>query len=575
MRLKISKSKNAASLYVIKSFRENGVNTSKVVETLGTEKELREKLGGKDPYIWAKNYIEELNRKEKENSREIIARFSPVKQIEKNQQNSYNGGYLFLQDIYYKLKLDTICKKISATSKITFDLNDVLKNLIYGRLIYPASKKATYELAARFIESPKFDIQHLYRSLDILSKNSDEIQASLYQNTKAVIPRNNKILFYDCTNFFFETEHEEGIKQYGVSKEHRPNPIVQMGLFLDGDGMPLTFSINPGNQNEQVSLRPLEKKIISDFNLSEFIVCTDAGLSSLANRKFNSVQGRSFITTQSVKNLKDYQTEWATDKSGWYLSGDKKGELHTINGLDKGDENDRKKVFYKERWINEDGLEQRLIVTYCLKYDLYQKNIRNSQIERALKALKKNPKLIDKKRATDFKRFIESETITNDGEIADTVIYSINQERIDKEAFFDGYYAVCTNLESEASEIIKINKGRWEIEESFRIMKNEFKSRPVFLKRDERIKAHFLTCFISLIIYRILEKKLNDQFTCREITSGLRDMNFHDIKGEGYAPSYTRNDFTDALHDAFGFRTDYEIIPRKNLKNILKETKSR
>ena len=348
---------------------------------------------------------------------------------------------------------------------------------------------------------------------------------------------------------------------------------------MDGDGIPLAFSINRGNMNEQLTLKPLEKKIIFDFEISKFIVCTDAGLASEANRKFNNKDNRAFITTQSIKKLKDHLKKWALSTDGWKLPGSEK--TYDISKLDEmidkaGAEDKikiREKVFYKERWINENGLEQRLIVTYSIKYRDYQRKIRSSQIQRAQSLIDTNPTKIKKCNSNDYKRFIKKTSFTSDGEAADKEIYSIDSLLIQKEEAFDGFYGVCTNLEDDVSEIIKINLRRWEIEECFRIMKSEFKARPVYLSNDDRIEAHFITCFISLIIYRLLEKRLKEEFTCHEIISGLRNMEFFDVKGEGYVPTYTRTDFTDALHEAFGFRTDYQIVPTKMMKKIFKETK--
>lgn len=569
MRLSISKSKNSTSLYVIKSIYENGVHSTKVVEKLGTVKDLEEKLNGQDPIEWAKKYIEELNKKEKEEKRDVLVKYSPTKIIAKDEQTSFNGGYLFLQKIYYALGLDKICNDISKKYKFTFDLNSILSRLIYSRILFPASKLATSQLSEKFIEQPNFELQHIYRSLEVIAKESDFIQSELYNNSLKISKRNTGVLYYDCTNFFFEIEQESGIKQYGISKEHRPNPIVQMGLFMDGDGIPLAFSINKGNTNEQVTLNPLEKQILSDFNLAKFIVCTDAGLASTSNRKFNDKDDRAFITTQSVKKLKKHLKEWALDPLGWQLDNDIK--TYDISELD--DEKYKDKVFYKERWIKEDGLEQKLIVTYSIKYRNYQQLIRRKQIERAIKTINTNPTKLKKSNQNDYKRFIQKTNCTSDGEIAEKEIFSIDADLIATEEAYDGFYAVCTNLEDEASEIVKVNKRRWEIEDCFRIMKSEFKARPVFLSRDDRIEAHFMTCFISLIIYRLLEKELEEKYTCHEILKNLKEMNFFQIKGEGYIPTYTRNDLTDDLHEAFGFRTDYQIVSNQQMKNIFKQTK--
>jgi transposase len=569
LKLTISKSKNAASLYVTKSIYKNGIHSSKIVEKLGTYDELLKKLDGQDPIAWAKQYIDELNKKDKEDKRKVMVQYSPTKLIEKDQQHSFNGGYLFLQQIYHELNLHKICKEISDNYKFSYNLNSILSRLIYGRIIFPSSKLATHQLSSTFIEQPDFELQHIYRALEVIAKETDFVQSELYNNSLKVSKRSTGVLYYDCTNYFFEIEQEEGLKQYGYSKEHRPNPIVQMGLFMDGDGIPLAFNINKGNTNEQLTLKPLEQKILSDFELSKFIVCTDAGLASADNRKFNNKEERAFITTQSIKKLKKHLNEWSLDPEGWNLSGDNK----TYNITKLSDEEDKSKTFFKERWIKEDGLEQKLIVTYSIKYRDYQRQIRNSQIERATKVIETNPSKLKKCNQNDYKRFIEKTNITPDGEVAEKELYNINTDLISKEEAFDGFYAVCTNLEDDAPAIIKINHRRWEIEECFRIMKSEFKARPVYLSRDDRIEAHFTTCFLSMVIYRFLEKKLGGKFTTSEIIHGLRDMNFFEIPGDGYIPTYMRTDFTDALHEAFGFRTDYQIVSSNQMKKIFKDTK--
>ena len=575
MRIKKTFSKNFEFYYIIKDINRNGKRTTKIVEKLGTINKIKERAKNEDPIIWLNNYVNELNKKEKEGTREIIKSFSPNKIIDKDVQRCFNGGYLFLQKIYYDLKLDEICSSITDKYKFEFDLNSILSNLIYSRIIFPSSKLKTFELSKRFIEQPNFELQHIYRALEVISNETDFIQSQLYINSEKYCQRNNKILYYDCTNFFFEIEQEDGDKQYGNSKEGRPNPIVQMGLFMDGDGIPLAFDITPGNTNEQITLKPLEQKIIKDFNTSKFVVCTDAGLASTANRKFNNINSRNFITTQSIKKLKSYLKEWALDLTkGWKIYGsDKTYNISKLRDDDTLIKNYYDKTFYKERWINEDGLEQRIIVTYSVKYQEYQKKIREKQIERAKKIIENNPKKIGRVRQNDPKRFISTTATTPTGEAATENYYELNEDTIKEEALYDGLYAVCTNLEDSANEIIKTNHNRWEIEESFRIMKSEFKSRPVYLSRDDRIKAHFTTCFLALIIYRYLEKKIDEKYTVYEVIDTIRNMNF--LKDDDdFIPDYTRTDITDLLHDKFEFRTDYQILTTKYLKKIFKQTKN-
>lgn len=575
MRLSLVKSKNATQFYVIESYRDtNGKNTSRIIEKLGNEQEVLKKSNGKDPVAWAKKYVDELNKKELKNSRKIIIEKSQNVQIPMNQQNIFNCGYLFIEKIYYELGLNNICNNISKKYNFNFDLNDILSKLVYGRIIFPASKLATNELSKKFLEQPKFELQHIYRALEIIAKENDFIQSELYKNSLHVLKRNTGVLYYDCTNYFFEIEEENGIKQYGISKEHRPNPIVQMGLFMDGNGMPLAFNINSGNTNEQVTMTPLEEKIIKDFELSKFVVCTDAGLASNNNRKFNDKDDRAFITTQSIKKLKNYLKEWSLEPSGWNLVGS--NETYNISDIENDNDKFNKYkdcIFFKERWINENGLEQKFIVTYSLKYKSYQRNIRNAQIERARKAINTKGFKLDKSNQNDFKRFITKINVTDDGEIANKKIFSINQNLIVQEEKYDGFYGVCTNLDDDVSDIIKVNKRRWEIEECFRIMKTEFRARPVYLSRDDRIVAHFMTCYIALLIFRLLEKRLEEKFTIEQITDCLRNMNMLYEKSKGFLPAYTRTALTDKLHEKFSFRTDYEIITEKNLKKIFKEIK--
>lgn len=575
MRLKISKSKNVTIYYVIKTVYVNGKEKTVTVERLGNEDEVLKKSKGENPKTWAKKYVDNLNKLEKENNLDVYIKKSSGTLIPKNMQNSFNVGYLFLEKIYNELDLNNICNKISNKYKFAYDLNNILSRLIYSRIIYPSSKLATFELSKKYIEQPNFELHDIYRSLEVISKETDFIQSELYKNSLKVSKRNTNILYYDCTNYFFEIEQECGLRQYGPSKEHRPNPITQMGLFMDGDGIPLAFNITAGNTNEQVTLKPLEEKILEDFKLSKFIVCTDAGLASNANRKLNDKDERAFITTQSIKKLKKHLMDWALSPDDWCLSGDNK--KYNINEIEKDETTIdiyKDRIFFKERWIKENGLEQKLIVTYSLKYRNYQRQIRNSQIERAKVAIANKSFKLDKCNQNDFKRFIKKTNVTKDGEIAEKKVLTLNTDTIQKEEKFDGLYGVCTNLEDNPEEIIKVNQRRWEIEESFRIMKSEFKARPVYLSRDDRIIAHFTTCFLSLVLLRFLEKRLNEKYTTSQIIDTLKNMNLCKANELGYLPTYLRTDLTDNLHEVFKFRTDNEVTTTTSIKKILKNLKN-
>lgn len=574
MRIMKGRSKDP-TFHVIRDIRRNGIRSTEIMENLGRASEICKQYNVTDADAWAREYVNKLRDENKEKGHKVLIPFNTNVMIEKDERLLYNAGYLFLQRIYYQLGLPSICRKISKSGSFEYNLDSILSRLVYGRILYPSSKLSCFEQSQKLLEKPDFDLHQIYRALSVLSENSDLIQSELYKRSGKVIKRSTGILYYDCTNYFFELEKESGLKQYGPSKEHRPNPIVQMGLFMDRSGIPLAFCINPGNQNEQLSLKPLEQKIMKDFELSKFVVCTDAGLSSVDNRRFNNYGERSFITTQSIKKLKDELKKWALDTTGWRLEGSE--EEHDISKLEDSPE-ERKKIYYKQRFIEgydeerDISFDQNLIVTFSKKYKIYQQTIRNRQVERAIKYLNK-PDSVDKRSQNDARRFVTKTSLTKDGEVAETAVYELDEAAIAREAQYDGFYAVCTNLDDDPPEIAKINRGRWEIEESFRIMKSEFEARPVYLQRDDRIKAHFLTCFIALLIYRILEKKLGEEYTCEEIIKCLREMDMRKIGNSGYIPVYTRTKLTDALHEYSGFRTDYEITTPKSMAGIIRRTK--
>lgn len=565
MRIIKNSSKDSVIYHIITDvYKPNGKRTTTNVERLGTLEEIKEKYGVDDPYAWMEERLAIL-KAEKENDAKAaieILEYNSSKQIELDKQNCFNGGYIFLKKIYKELGLKRICKQISDKYKFKFDLNEIMQMLLFTRILSPCSKKSSFEEAQSYIEKPKAQLHDVYRALSVIAKESDFLQSEIYKNSLNVIDRNTGILYYDCTNFFFEISEAEGLKQYGISKENRPNPIVQLGLFMDGNGLPLAFSIQAGNQNEQVSLVPLEKKILKDFELSKFVVCTDAGLSSTANRKFNDVRNRAFVTVHSLKKDKSFIQDWALSKDGWKtLNSNREWNLNDIpdEALDT--------IYYKERWIKENGIEQRIVVSFSLKRQNYERAIRLQQLERAKAKLDGN-KPINRTRTSDPNRFINTKYVTSDGEIIENKVSSIDYERLSREEQYDGFYAVCTNLEDNVEAIIKVNSGRWEIEQSFRMLKSEFEARPVHVSRDDRIIAHFITCVYALLIYRILEKKLNCEYKPTEILSTLKKFSFYG-SDKGYLPSYTRTKLTDALHDFLGFRMDTEIVSFEKIRNFL------
>lgn len=577
MRVTTTKSKNSESFYINYAYiNDRGKSTSKVYRKLGTLKELSAKLNtDRDGVMaWAKEQARIATEEYKKEIEAVSVSLHPNQIIHKNQINLYNCGYLFLQSIYYSLRIDNICRNIKNRHNYEFDLNAILSDLIYARFLNPSSKNSSYKFCQTLLEPPTYQLHDIYRALSVLADECDYIQAELYRNSNFIHKRNTTILYYDCTNYYFEIEQERGDAKYGKCKENRPNPIIGMGMFMDADGFPLSFDTYEGNQNEQLTLKPNEQKIINDFDCSRFIYVSDSGLGSKKNRILNATGGRGYVITQSLKKIKKDIRETALSTTQFRKIGSR--EFIDLKDLNEEDDEVFNSVYYKEIPYDSKDLCETLIVTYSPKYKNYQKKIRNGQIERAAKMISESGKIKkNRKNPNDPSRFLKKQSFTENGELAEEDIWQINQEIINKEEMFDGFYAVVTNLDEDITDIIAINKRRWQIEECFRILKTEFDARPVYLRRDDRIKAHFLICFISLLFFRILESKLDYKYTAEQIIKTIKNMNVTKIEGYGYIPSYTRTDITDDLHSLFNFRTDYQITKKAKMRNIIHQTKDK
>ena len=575
MRVTTSKSKNSESFYITQSYTTaQGKSTSKTIRKLGTLAELSKLLNtDRDGVMaWANEQarLETMKYKSEKEDAVVMVPFHSNKLMDYQKQKLFTGGYLFLQSIYYGLKMDSVCRKIKSRYKFEYDLNAILSDLIYTRVLEPSSKSSSFRSAKQFLEPPAYELHDVYRALSVLAKEMDFIQAEAYKNSFFLGHRNDRILYYDCTNYYFEIEQEDGDKKYGKSKEHRPNPIIQMGLFTDGDGLPLAFSLFPGNQNEQKSLKPLESKVLKQFGCEKFIYCSDAGLASEDNRVFNHMGQRAFIVTQSIKKLPAEEREWALDRGGYKrLADDMPVDITKLS------EDDKKHLYYKDEPFTTKKLHQRLIITYSPKYAAYQKAVRAEQISRAEKMVADGSLKRQRKNPNDPARFVDKIAVTEEGEKA-KIHYYLDQDKIAKEELYDGLYAICTDLlDDDVTDIIKVSEGRWQIEDCFRTMKTDFEARPVYLNREDRIKAHFLTCFLALLHFRLLKRSLKDSYTTEQLLQTLRSMNFADVEEQGFMPVYERQKITDDLHEACGFRTDYQFITKRKMKGIQKKSKRR
>lgn len=612
-RISYSKSKNFINYYIIEDYKRNGKRTTKKLDAIGNNVAISKLASeeGIDINTWLNNYLLKFidNHKVCDEVEKVIIEKYSNKLIPMNQINRFNVGYLFLEDIYYSLKINKICKYISDKYKFEFDLNEVLSYLVYSRIIYPSSKLKTYELSKKFIETPKYDLNNIYRGLTYLNKNLDYIQRELYNNSKSIVDRNTRIIYYDVTNYYFDISEEDDLRKYtGNAKDKKSKPVVGMGLFLDGNGFPIAMNIFPGNKNESTTLIPLQEKIlgidpetkekIESFNLEnkETIICTDAAMCTDEIKKFNIKDGKAFVITQSIKKLKDIYKEEVFEDGNWRIIDDL---YHTYKLEDILNDVEKSKkyyetIFYKIVQTETAHVKQDLIVTYQIKYRDYLRNVRNGQIERAKNKIKSNEdgdKIKLSNNPNDYRRLIkesvstasnnkktdknekDKNSLNKEEKVKYIYSYEIDNDVIKEEEKYDGYYGITTNLNGEIEDILQISKNRWEIEENFRILKTDFESGTIHLSREDRIISHFLTCFISLLIYRILENKLDYKYTNTQIIEKLREMEVYEEKGSGYSPAYVRNDLTDDLHETFNFRTDYEITTYENFEKIFKQLK--
>ena len=575
MYVAITGNQSNQDVYLKQSYRkENGRTSSRIYKKLGKLNVLLAQFNGDLDALmtWARQEAQKETALYRQRNGCVSIDLSKGARIVLNEQRSFHAGYLFLQELCTELRLDKICRMIRNHYQFEYDFHAILTDLIYARILSPSSKRKSYEYCKTLLEAPTYSLQDVYRSLSVIASEADFLQSELYRNSNLIHKRNKRILYYDCTNFYFETEQESSIARYGKGKDHKPNPIVTLGLFMDADGIPLAFDVFPGNQNEQTTLKPLEQKVIQDFECSEFIFCSDSGLGSLNNRRFNSFQHRAYVITHSLKKMKQEDREIAMNPAQFRKLGSPK--FIDLRSLDESDKEVFNSIYYKEVPVINGDMDETLIVTYSPKYAAYQRSIREKQIARARLILDSPGRKRKGKNQNDPMRFVKKISVTDSGEIAEKNVYDLDLDRIKEEQMYDGFYAVITNLDSDVSEIIRINRQRWEIEENFRIMKTDLEARPAFVRTEDHIRAHFLICYVSLMVYRLLEKKLDNAFTCQQLLNSLRSMDLTLLSSaSGYIPSYTRTEVTDALHQCFGFRTDYEIMTKASVRSIIKSTK--
>jgi transposase len=610
MKLYYDKRLKDPTYYIQQGFRNGKKTTTKNIKRLGKHSELL--LITDNPLEYAKNEVKKMNEEYRSGRSEFIVTMDFNERIPStdslySNSTSLNIGYLYLKDIYAKLNLSDFFKSVSSDRKITYDCNKICQFLTYARILDPASKYGTYDKLDTYYEKPQVEYQHMIRFLDILDRNSDQYLKHLFDNSENIVKRDTSVMYYDCTNYFFETEKPDeeivdevtgeiilGLRQFGISKENKTSPIVEMGLIMDSRGIPISMCIHPGNTNEQLTAVPLEKEVIKMTGNKKFIYCADAGLGSYNIRKFNDMGGRAYIVTQSVKKLgQEIKDTVFNDSNYRLLSNDDAITLKEMRTFNKKDANNlslyndfaykvipantamdtglyEEKVYKNGRTkkVKAKGtLHQYIIVTFSRKMMEYQRTIRERQLERAKKLLRlKDPEKI-KKGPNDIRRFLKNTS-------SDTANYVLDMDKIHEEEKYDGFYAVATNLDDSAKDILAVAQNRYKIEDCFRIMKTNFDARPVFLRKPERIRAHFLICYTALLIYRLMECKLDDNLThvtTSNLIKTLRNMNVVNMDDMYYKSIYSGSQALDALERCFELQLNRKYYRPSDLNKIVKK----
>ena len=615
MKLNYCHSAKDPTYSIATTVRINGKVSTVKVEEIGRHSDLLKITD--DPKAYAEQKVKEYNDRLKNNVVTCTAEidFNLVLNSfgsDVSKPTYINIGYFFFQSIYQKLKLNSFFKEATADNKIQFDCDMINRFLTYARILDPKSKLGTYDDLETYFEKPDIHYHQIFRFMDILEQNASGYLKHLYQNSTSIVKRDSSVMYYDCTNYYFETEHHyeevvdevtgeviSALQQYGVSKENRPNPIVEMGLIMDARGIPVSMCIHPGNTSEQLTAIPLEKEVIDMIGTSKFIYCADAGLGSYNIRQFNSMGGRAFIVTQSIKKLSNVLKEAVFNDCDYrLLSNNKKISVEYMKTFNRFDENNLDlyndsayKVLYADKVVDlglleektykngntrmvkaKGNLKQRVIVTFSRKMMEYQRSVRNRQIERARKMLERNDPEEIKKGPNDVRRFMKRVTKTKSGETAD-ISYILDEAKIAEEERYDGYYAAATNLDDPAKDILSVAQKRYQIEDCFRVMKTNFSARPVYHQNSERIKAHFLIYFTALLVYRLMEAKLDDNgrhHTVKEIQTTLKNMNIIDEFGAYYRALYTGSKTLDDLVFTFGLPLNHQYYQEKALRRMIK-----
>ena len=575
MYLNIMKNKKTGktSLSICRGYRDkDGKVKHSTVETLGLLENLQKDF--EDPIAHFRKVVEEMNQLEKQNNQPITVIINKDEKLEENTNNRKNFGYAALSKIYHELEIDRfLINKFKDRDVSEFKINNIMKLLVFARALFPDSKKSTYENKELFFESTNFSLKELYNALTYIEPFKDSLQRHIYEHIQEQYKPNNECVFYDVTNYYFEIDDNDDFRKKGVCKQHMPNPIVQMGLFMDSLGLPMNYKLFEGNKNDCLTLKPMIQELQKNYDVGRVIVVADKGLNTGNNIAYNKAIGNGYVMSLSIRSSNSEMKEYVLKDDGYTYNSDKTYKIKSRFypreiTITKKDEQTGKTIKIKK------NVDEKQVIFWSADYAKRAKAERQPAIEKA-KELIGNVQKFNKKNCYGAAKYIKH--LVFDSKTGEIIVaksqLSIDEEKIAEEEKYDGYYAIVTSeMDKSDNEIIDIYRGLWRIEETFKITKSELDARPVYVSRKDHIEAHFLTCYIALVLGRVLQHKLDKKYSVGKIFETLANCNC-----SNFQENYYLFDYYDSILSDIGIVTniDFSLKNRtlQDIKKILGTTK--
>ena len=554
-------------LSIVHGFRDKeGKTRQKTIQTLGYLDELKKEYD--DPVAHFKKITKELDQTRKKENSAIHLSIHPQSSLPVGTDNRKNFGHVAFSYLYHELELDYFINNRRRYTKAEYNHNAIFKLLIYSRLLKPSSKKKAFEHRNLFFDKMDFSLENVYRALTFFNKHKDEMLLSLHKRVSTLYGRDTSLVYYDVTNYYFEIDKQDDMRRKGVSKEHRPDPIIQMGLFMDTDGIPLTYGLYPGNMLDKQTLIPMIRKIRKDYEIGRIIIVGDKGMMAGNNIRQILLDKNGYVLSYSIRGANAAFKEYVLEEDGYRIGSEGfkiKSRIYpreiTVSTL----KDKKQKV----------RIQEKQVIFFSQKYADKAKADREGALRKA-KHLISSPSAYNRSTTHGAAKYVKNLTFSTDsGEVLQDAkhILFFDNERLSEEEKYDGYYAIVTSeVDTEDEKIIEMYRGLWKIEESFRIIKSDLKTRPVYVSSKDHIEAHFLTCFVALVLARLMEKKLDRKYSVTAILESLNKSSCSLLEQNLYL-----FDYYDDILAAIGKELEIDFSKKyrtvQEIKNIIGNSK--